>query len=337
MDRIDTKLYRIKQIGYYSRSPSAIPINNAKNLIENLKQWISTIPTIDTTTSPSDVDGVDEKIYCLSVVKSSHNNDHVITLWVGIDTGDGNIVGAIKPSSNAGNIDLETRGFSDGSIPGFPLYFYVIPERNIIFPVRFNGSKNGIKIFQHYFYGFLTRYSSYCNYRTDEEGSRVVDFHGPPNSRDLGYYPRFSYRTWESGSVRERLHENVERITRVLKRSMAVTSSDRNLVQRMAGIAGSAIDDRFIGANFKYEIDYSPTVSEIDGMLSEYASDTDNSELDYGFKIGEDTVWLSHSIRKYTTFADVRKRQGILYSSSGIINALQSTRAQIITDVGGQP
>lgn len=328
METIELKIYKIKKFGYYSRKQGVNALDDSMELLQNLKAWMSGLRIVDNCTyAGTDAPGSD-KTLCVSIVRNPPSNDLIITMWAGIDVGDKNAVGAITPQANPDNVQVEENSFTPDSVPGYPIYFYVIPEYNLVTPVKINGSKNGIVGFNKYMNGFLQRCSKYVNYEVAENGDRKISHYGNSEHGDYGYYPGFSYSNWQRGDMAGFLREKREDIKRVIKKDLTVRGRDGGILQRLFHIQ-SANDDRMSGARFKYELDLTPSADELNAYIEECEADA-NGDVDYGFKIGSDVHWVSHSIQKHTFSANLRRRRGILYAGSSLLETLTGHRQRII-------
>jgi hypothetical protein len=332
---LDLKIYKMTRFGYYSRKSkdAAPPIVDIPELLNNLMAWSAKLPIVQNCTFAGGETIDSEKILCVSVVKYTSNNDFLLTLWVAIDTGDKNSVGAIpKGALTNSQVVLEENTFSTGSIPGYPIYLYIIPELKIVTPVRINQGRNGIKEFKKYITGFLQRCSKYCNYETNEDGERVVSYFGKKGSSELNYLPSFKYKNWQDKNISEFLIANREKIKKVVKTDLIVRTTERSVARRLFGIS-TENDSRLTDVKFKYELDITPQEDELQAMIDEVVESEDNIELDYGFKIGSEMHWLGHALQKHRFTAEIRRRDNILFSASGVLSFLQGVRHTIIGEL----
>lgn len=334
METIDLKIYQILRCGYYSRKQDVVALDDQSDLFTNLKTWISGQNIVNNCTySGSDASGSD-KTLCVSIIKDRDTKDQVITLWSGIDAGDKNTVGAISSRANPENIDVEERRFSEDSVPGYPIYFYVIPEYKLLTPIKINGSKNGIVGFNKYMNGFLQRYSKFVNYETDETGDRKITHFGKIDSEERGYFPMFKYRNWQRADIGDFLREKRDRIKRVIKKDITMRSRHGGILKKLFGFQ-SATDERIAGVRFKYELDITPSAEELESYIDECDQDQEG-DLDYGFKIGSDVHWIGHSIQKHTFSADIRRRGGVIYSGASLLEVMKGFRSRIIDNLSAE-
>lgn len=332
MNTLDLKIYKIAKFGYFSRHQGAPPLGEFSDIITNLRTWIAGKNVVKNCTHcDSDAAG-SEKTLCVSIVNSPVNNDFLITLWVGIDVGDGNSVGAIAANTVPGDdgVDIEENDFSVDSVPGYPVYFYVMADLGVLAPVKINGSKNGIVNLKRYFDGFLERYSKYVHYEMDERRNRKLKFYGNDSDENLNYYPIFKYSNWQRKDVREYISERRERIKKIIKIDHLVRAQERNSVSRFLGFGSAQGDNRLNGVKFKYELDFTPTEEELQHIFENHDSDDESRETEYGFKIDTDVHWLSHSIQKHRFTTELRRRNATLFSANSILTYLTSVRQHII-------
>ena len=76
----------------------------------------------------------------------------------------------MAPMEQPGNTAMLTTGFGDTpAIPGFPSYFWFVPEKNVFATIRFAHSVQGKSNLDHYLNGFLAIKSHYIVLNHEDE------------------------------------------------------------------------------------------------------------------------------------------------------------------------
>ena len=80
----------------------------------------------------------------------------------------------MPPLAKPGKVDMLTTGFdTDKAIPGFPCYFWFIPQLNVFASITFDHSLMGKGHLDNYLNGYLANKSPY---RVFDKNNKVIGF-----------------------------------------------------------------------------------------------------------------------------------------------------------------
>jgi hypothetical protein len=339
MEHIRLKFYKASHFGFYSRRATTPRLYDMEFTFREFSGWVANKRVKATVAARQSEGGEFEKIFCAACKRDEENGDYLIVLWMGIDTGDGNSVGAIPSDANTNDegTNLQENEFDPGSIPGYPLYFYVIPSQNVICPIKIGKNQCSMVPFKKYFLGYLANVSSMCNYVVNQDGDRVcVSYGRNPEQIEAQYHPKFEYSYWIRNDDRAFISDNRLSISKVIKSEVMVRESARDLMSRVLG-TGNVANRRTIereSVKFKFEIDMIPSEEELREMLESYDhARGEFGDLKYGFKIGATIYWLEHSIQRFKYDAEVGKVNSIVYNLDDLIASLRDHRTEIIASI----
>ena len=83
-----------------------------------------------------------------------------MTTWNKIADVEGKIA-SIDGQGITGQANVETTEPPRGYIPGYPSFFWFIPERSLFATIQFNTPLNGRKNLVWYLYNFIKRFTSF--------------------------------------------------------------------------------------------------------------------------------------------------------------------------------
>lgn len=316
-------VYNADYFGYYKRNESEPSFGTLKSIIEDLTDWASNKTLIDTKTWESD--GEDTlNCYCFDIIKSTQTGNYLVVTWNEVPSEDGNIQ-SVNPNGKVGELSVNMTELTEGYIPGYPSYFYIIPEEKIIFSVRPKDmSHSGKQGFEKYLKNYTTFFSKYCVFDTEKKA--VIKYAIPSECEETDQKEKLIPRV---RITPKRIKDDIEKLTervgeiRKLIRSNKFTNthqedSENSIWDRIFGIFGlpaSAMVEES-DSTYKIEIPVSLGKEDLNHIIDDYYH-SDSPDLRVGFKIkGEQSpIWLDGMYAKDEITLNVNK------DKSGIINS----------------
>ena len=165
--------YDVRACGYYRPRQTSPQFGDFAQLASTLLTWVKKADKPLSETS-SYVPGADDPFmptYCLDMWHKG--GDFVLVTWNETPTTDGK-VGSVDGTQPVGVAQVEqTELPSTSSIPGYPTYFWLLPQQNLLATVQFGDVRNGHQNLDRYFQGFLASYSKNVRYGESGSGSDV--------------------------------------------------------------------------------------------------------------------------------------------------------------------
>ena len=319
-ESVRIRLYSIEKFGYFERGSEIPAFGNTSELLRQLFNWVADKNVNQTVTYAINPEGDRFRTFCHDI-QTNDSGDYLISTWNETLITEGNIA-AIAGDQPTGNADIDLTQVPEGHIPGYPTYFWFIPEINKFATLLLRGNrKNGVSSLKKYLHGFMTFYSDYVKYDEayyHENISQDNLLDGQLFSRVIGYtdgrkpITKNLYRWFEPilyneeskpAELAKRKRELIRKVH--YKTTLEYTSSeDRNflgvLAQRMGLSRPPEPETNYV--NLSYEFTFqNPSIEEIEGIVGEWTRKKDEDENeweDVGFELAPEnknqkTIWLN--------------------------------------------
>ena len=301
-EQVYIRFYNIDRCGFFRRGSVNPDLSSVEDTFHQIIQWTDDLNLNETKTYDAS-----EKIlntYCYSAKNSESTGDSLIALWVEFPNESGTIT-SVNPNSKVGEAAVATTDPPHNNIPGYCTYFWILKDEGLLATIRYRAMPTNIPEFRKFVLGFLSKYSSYV-------------YEGPPNPDDdyndedvirgyrntagviqVGIKPFFitspKRKTGQIHAIREK-RQQISRIIR--KSSISLPGSRRPFMDFLRRhLRLSLQDGQEDIRRVRYEIDFTPSESDLEGMFETTAQD-DSSWDDIGFRItGENKIiWLSQTL-----------------------------------------
>ena len=210
------KFFDIKKCGFYLRGGSQSEFSGLNDALHKLRDWASDgREFVNTTTYEADPDNDVRNTYFCNWHRNDVNGDSVLILWNEVPNDNGVIYG-MNPMDRPGNTAMLTTGFGDTpAIPGFPSYYWFVPERSVFATVRFHHSVQGKSNLDNYLNGFLANKSPYRV--TNEEGT-VIGYseNGQQSDNSARIHSKFYALGRKQEELEAELLTNLHKIRRII-------------------------------------------------------------------------------------------------------------------------
>lgn len=311
---IRVTLFGINECGYYRRGEDSPEFGNIDSILLNLSEWADGEQLSETKLSETDIENGVFPIYLLNIKRTL--NGWAIACWNEVPATDGKI-GAIKLDTRVGDdLDIAWSNFDDDAIPGFPSYYWINTQLNIVAAIAPKLWSNSIKSLEKYLKDFMRSFSEYVILSDDNdiigysEGDEVVE----------NLLPKLKISLLKRINELDYVVEHFQEITKISKKgllkqlSVVDSGVQTGIVRWLSGDPRKEVVAR--DAQVKVVLEYSPTQEEVIEMIRE----EDQSERasrwdDLGFYIpGKGGyIWVNRS--KASDIFDIEARlnnQGIL-------------------------
>ena len=336
MEKARITLYDVKKCGYYSRGAITPTFGNLNDTLEQLKKWSSDLNlSLTKISEPSDNS---LPIYVLDLLK--HKSDWLLALWNEVPSSNGN-VSSITKNSVVGHPEIHKNKIKDNSIPGYPTYFWISPEKNSIAIIKIHKKPSGRAGLNDYISQFLstkTRYVIEENESGEERtnNSIIIGYTDkgdriPTNSR-----PRFEIKQVKSNENRELIISDPSTIKKIIKttRVSVEDSVKTSIFQRVVGFLQNGKCEKeireFMDRSIRIEIQYTPSEDELRLMIN--SNDQDPGRWnDLGFEVeGRDgIIWMNKSnVKTDFEMESVDEESGIA-NTNELLEELSSMRSKI--------
>lgn len=336
------RFYDIKKCGYYLRAQKTPLFGGVNDTLVNLSSWANDGRTlINTTTYEPNSDKDIYNTYFCDWFKPNGGNDSILILWNEVPNDKGVIYG-MNPTASPGNRSMQKTDFGDEpAIPGFPSYFWFIPEHKVFATVLFNHSISGKGNLDHYIKGFLANKSPY---RVFDSDNKVIGYsrNGKPDGYSEHINAYFATLGRKNDELEQELLQNRHKIRRFIKReTLQYTSHDgRSIVEKIFSklLNNTPVFDNQ-ARTISHELHFEPTASQIKQIISSYTGREGLSSLkDVGFVYNDQTrVMLSGINVTAATDLKVTRQEDHIIRPQTLLAALTKQRESLLLPLQKSP
>lgn len=327
--------YSIGKCGYYKWGMKNATFGGVQDTFAQLQQWGTDAELSVTKLMDPAPDDDQLPVYLLGITRSG--DDYVFGCWNEVPSGEGAFT-SISKNSIVGDPKIHENPLEPNSIPGFPTYFWVVPEKGVVASIKFLGATSGMLGMQDYIKKFMALKTSYAIDGQNEDGQyTVVGYTNQGDKAPMGVQPRFHVGTFRKKGRRAYLLENHTRISKVIRvgRVSVDKMVDKGILQSFIGFVRGDVNrsDHITGVRkAKVELEYTPSEAELIAMMeADDADDEGGRWEDLGFELaGEPTIWINRSRASETFSIELDHPGGRVVSVEAIAKALTKQRTEML-------
>jgi hypothetical protein len=340
-------VYEVVKCGFYRRNNHTPAFGSLGDTLASMSRWINNISNrpriLETQTYTT---GPDDKLlpsFCFSLLNIG--NDYLLTLWNKSQTV-GNKYASVPENSTVGAAIVNTVDVPLNNIPGYPTYFWIIPERNLILTVQSERSLRGIAEFTAYMKGFLRTKSRWVvGNATDGDLNTLLSYSrtGSPDDIDNSVEPGFRMALAKDKGEMDFIRNNYHEIRKSVRKATFSALSAReknqflNFASKVFGLGGNQTVQPNADANYRIEVDYTPNRQAIESIFRTWNEEehTDSyDDIGFIFKGETSPRWINRTIVKIEAGLEVRLREDApMMDPSSLAPALQSNRDGILAQI----
>lgn len=325
-------LYNIKRCGYYVNDDHEL--GNARAVFEGLSQWTRGLQSIgESSTYTVGADDSILRAFCVDLKELSGGRAYLLVTWnelPRIEEG----VQVLQVSSQIGQAMVSNVEIDALSLPGYPSYFCVLPDQNLVVNFRFEQRLNGSRQFQRYIEGFLAWASQWCFF--DEEDDESIIGYGDSEPVE-GLVPSFSTSLVRVAGRIDFLRGRVGDIRKVTRRAVVepTIENHKTFLDRAYEFLGLRPNNRLrAGIPFEYEFKLRLTPARFEDIVANYENGQgEDAWNDVGFTLArsQKVHWLSGALARDKLDLDVQLSQGGMIEVGSLVRVLED-RLQGIVD-----
>lgn len=341
IEQVKIQFYRITKCGYYRYGSSVPEFGTIGDILNQLQVWVSVEDkSLSETCTYELEDGEDTyKTYSFDIKKNQQTGDFVLVTWNETPTNDGRVV-TVNGQQAVGNAEVSFTDLPEGSIPGYATYFWFIPERNVFAAIRFHHTLLiGKSNLERYLKEYCAKFTSYTVIEENDDGAEIIGYSN--NGEEIQHLTAdFKSFLYKKPGQAEALRNSIDSVTKVIRRNKLSpqVALHRSVWQKMLEGLRVTHEESQLTADvkIKYEIPFTPSVEQFDGMVEEWEENHESKWDDIGFKLSGDSEirWLSHSVAKAEYEIDVTRDNDEIVDAQSLLNALTENRNVILGLVG---
>ncbi len=331
---ISIKCFEINKCGYYEYGNGNFVGCDTAETFNKLAVWLSTWSSIHQTATFQPREDTDEaKIYCYDFKKTKKS--FMFVAWNRAHSADGQVK-AINGDKKIGEADVKSSKFPKEYIPGFETFFWIIPDKNLFFTVRFERTNTGLNDFSLYIIGFLRQCTKYCKPVLEGEKKLMRYQLGQEEPRVL--VPSFWATPKKLPGKIEWIKGNRAHIRKVIQKSelsLQVSANDTDFWQKIARFFGHVpklVENRAIP--YRAEYTYTPSVKELNNIISTWEETKGMHGAEMGFQMDNmsGVVWLETSLAKGQFEVEVEVNADGIVDAKSLLEALESNEDKIFAE-----
>lgn len=327
-------IFKIGRCGYYETISADHKLANTAEVFADVGRWLNGKAMGDTCTYFPNQDLLFLRTFCVDRI--SHEDSILFVSWNESDRGVKGVK-SINENDAVGSASVKTVSLGEHDIPGYPAFFWIIPNLELVINIRFSDDRqNGSQPFQHYMRSFLYQHSKWCVFGEREEGGEVPilgyseDLDSPKDLESM-----FDTFLDHRGGEVAYLRENCEKIIRLVRKKYfrVRVVEDKDLMTRLllaARVRSPKVTSLY--NKVRYEIPFKPTLEKLNELISDWIDDDEKGDV--GFRIkGESghVYWLGRTLSRDKIDLEVRRKGDGMIDSASLMEELTKRRDVILS------
>jgi hypothetical protein len=344
---VKVTFYEIINCGYYAKNGS-LEFGNILTILDDIHNFVYSDDMFLARTRVFDESRFQDidATYCYELYRNDSREDYILVTWNETPTINGNLA-SINGQGQVGDSDINLTEIPDGYIPGYPTYFWFIPNRNLFATIQINSFKyNGHRNMKRYFQSFLERFSRYVSVENTDNDNEDYEAYlnvgilgyadGSNSNLDNSIRPYFKTSLLRNSGQLEFIRCNRNRIRKLIHKDCIKFSiqNDVSIWQRLlqrVGIFDDIEDQEDAPVKFRYEFDYKPSSSDLENIINHFINEQSTwKEIGFLFHGEQTPRWLSNSLARGIFSFDLTPDRAI-YSCEELLQSILSQREEILS------
>jgi hypothetical protein len=341
-ETVQIKFYDV-ECGFFKHGEDDPEFGALPETLNELHQWVDGKALQDTQTSSAG--DTDEMIpmYCFDMNHSSGTGDYFLTMFLKVPTTEGSVA-SVDPSDTVGDATMSANEIRPGEIPGYPVYFWFLPDENLLATVRVDTqSRNGRMQLNRYMLDFLKYFSSHGvqSSGATERDRNIIGYTDPDEDADdvQSYFTRFkSSLVAVDGPIDEirRRRPHIRKVVRKLYIGNGQDPADTSVWPwRDQG-------DYEEPVKVRQEVTIKPTKDELEDMIEQFRRERtlseDNEETDSWNDFGvvyegtsQNVTYFSHILPKAEFELNINRSADGFVDLESLRRAVYAKRGDIMS------
>lgn len=298
---VRVNLHDITACGYYGSRRDNHLFFELNEVLLDLKRWANGLSLAETATFEV---GDGENLHPTYLFDIRNDNGAwLVTTWNETSSFESGVA-SVSRNDKVGSVSVSLTDVGDENIPGFPTYFYILPEESLLVIVKLRGLWTCQREFRRHVKGFLDHFSSKVSYKPNSNGEMILQgyFNNPEDDPNIEIRPRFDTAEIRNPGKLEEIKLKFKDIRKIVRKaSLNINKQeDLDLFQKLLGYVGlrkeGAVNKE---VRIKYEMNGKVTLAELEAMIASWEEDHQTKWDDYGviFKGGPNNPsWFSNSL-----------------------------------------
>lgn len=291
----------------------SLPAVGKSEIWSQLYAWISKVKDFSNRSTYGKLERDNMyRTFGLKMMKLDDINEYLIITWNEIPNANSGIAYVDSSASTDGEISINKSPLKKGAIPGYPSYFWVIPDKNIIASLRIQDSYSliGTQNFQYFMKSFLEKFSEPVEPKRNEHGDVSVIY--KINGEETNCTAKFNLILKREPADTDELVKKYASVRKIIKKSSITHKSAQNTdaFSKFVKWVSSAIagEDQLSSndvTSWHFDFGYTPkSEAEFRSIIEQYLDEADETDcvdmnlgVEFEGKRGS-PVWLADNVLK---------------------------------------
>lgn len=340
METVRLNYFNITRCGYYKFGESEPEFGLLSDVLADLQSWTKG-KTMRQTKIFNPAADSEFPVYINDLAIDPKSGDSVLVTWNETPTTPSGSIASAAGDDAVGQVSIDLVDVPDGGIPGFPSYFYIIPEKSILISVRFDGEHHtGQPSASKFINEYMAKCSSYVVYTESDDGVEIKAY-----ARTLGGTPQNVHPSYKTAVAKvpgkvEWLRKNCASIRKLVRREqlnaiVAEEHSKLSWIWKWFGVTDPGIQSSK-GVKFAFELDCKLTEDQFDTLV-QFDTLEDDRNSGIGFRMagdGGEVHWLSHCLVKQEIDIAVKRSDAGIASAKDLLTHMLAMRSSLLSIMG---
>lgn len=339
VERVVVTMYDVRKCGYFAIGEDKPQFGSLPELLADLHQWAAGQTLVDTRLDTAGDDAEQLPVYLSDI--QQQEGDCLFTMWNEVPTNKDGKMESAPANATVGNVVQVSNSVAKNTIPGFPTFFWLLPNVGRLATVRLESQRvTAQEPFRCYLEGFLATRSTHV-VRAPSTGDDIEVWAYRKNDRSpplKNVWPRFRTRLRMRPGAVDQIVKRAADI-RKLHRSAKLELNNATHLQwwqqalRATGI--SAPGSRPSQANLRIGLSARFTGEEVQALVEDWRKHgcrLHSDDYGFQFKGSQDIHWLSGSRDSEEHRIPVTRSDANQQVDAGkLLNELMKIRAELLT------
>lgn len=303
--------YTIEKCGFYKRGGKNPEFGAIKDMLPLFVNWVNNRPNVVGTSTFEDAEANVRRVLCLEAFRGE-NDDFGIILWNEIPQHEDGVP-SIPIKSRVGNVKASTTEMPEESIPGWPTYLWIVPNKSLIVslvPDNMKGFRSsGITQAKKYLEHYMKLHSQYVVYEQKKEEVNSVEkeisgWRAGDNTPNPQLYCKFHTKELRLPGfinyIRQKCNE-IRKLTVKSKLDLEMPQDKTLLDAALKFIGLSNREENNLKDQIKYrtQMDWTPSKEDLEEVIRQWEAKVNDEkngyELGVTFKGNSTIYWFDRA------------------------------------------
>lgn len=325
--------FKIKKCGYYRYGEQEPAFGQVSQLLQQISEWSNALSLARTKTYQPSEQLMPAYLYDLK----RKDGDWLLTLWNETPASESGVA-SVQADGLVGDAEVHINEIVKGSIPGFPSYFWFVPEAGVFANLRFQYELAGHAQLQKYLTAFLERSSPHVAYAEETAAgvdAEILGYRENDDDEPFKFHPHFKSEVFTKPGQLDLLRNRVTDITRVHRRITLQLQTAEDLAGWQwlwRKIKGKEKARQTDDVSVSYDLKSPVSGAEFDDIISTAETDIENGWDDIGFDVKgfQTTQWLRKSYARDRIDVDVKWKNDEIVDGDSLLEQLNRLKPELM-------